>query len=143
VARLLELGVPSYLVTTTLVAVLAQRLVRTLCPHCKASDGSVDGAVWTDLVAPWRSAPPESVYRPVGCLECRRTGYLGRTGLVELLQVTDATKQLITAGADVGRLRQQAARDGLRSLRVSGAEKIAAGLTTLEEVLKAAPPFTT
>jgi general secretion pathway protein E len=81
------------------------------------------------------------VYHPVGCLECRRTGYLGRTGLVELLVVTDAIRALIARGSELQELRTQAARDGLRSLRVSGAEKIAAGLTTIEEVLRAAPPF--
>jgi len=141
VARLMELGVPSYLVNATLIGVLAQRLVRTLCPSCKAPGEGPDEALWRDLVAPWRSPPPNPVYHPVGCLECRRTGYLGRTGLVELLVVTDAIRALIARGSELQELRNQAARDGLRSLRVSGAEKIAAGLTTIEEVLRAAPPF--
>jgi general secretion pathway protein E len=100
-----------------------------------------DESVWKDLVAPWRSKLPRHVYRPVGCLECRRTGYFGRTGLIELLVVTDELRRIIAGGADLGELRNQAARDGLRSLRVSGAEKIAKGLTTLDEVLRAAPPF--
>jgi general secretion pathway protein E len=82
------------------------------------------------------------VYHPVGCLECRRTGYLGRTGLVELLVMTDAIRQLVARGAELQELREQAARDGLRSLRVSGAEKIVLGHTTIDEVLRAAPPFT-
>jgi general secretion pathway protein E len=107
----------------------------------KAPGEGPDEALWRDLVAPWRSAPPSTVYHPVGCLECRRTGYLGRTGLVELLVVTDAIRALIARGSELQELRTQAARDGLRSLRVSGAEKIAAGLTTIEEVLRAAPPF--
>jgi general secretion pathway protein E len=141
VARLVELGVPAYLVNATLIGILAQRLVRTLCPSCKAPGEGPDEALWRDLVAPWRSAPPSTVYHPVGCLECRRTGYLGRTGLVELLVVTDAIRALIARGSELQELRTQAARDGLRSLRVSGAEKIAAGLTTIEEVLRAAPPF--
>ncbi len=141
VARLVELGVPAYLVNATLIGILAQRLVRTLCPSCKAQGEGPDEALWRDLVAPWRSAPPSTVYHPVGCLECRRTGYLGRTGLVELLVVTDAIRALIARGSELQELRTQAARDGLRSLRVSGAEKIAAGLTTIEEVLRAAPPF--
>ena len=84
---------------------------------------------------------PEKIFRPVGCLECRRTGYMGRTGLIEMLLMTDAMRKLIADGADLVQLRGQAARDGLRSLRVSGAEKIAKGITTLDEVLKAAPPF--
>jgi len=141
VARLTELGVPRYLVNATLIGVLAQRLVRTMCPNCKAQQEGPDESLWRDLVAPWRSTPPRTVYHPVGCLECRRTGYLGRTGLVELLVVTDALRALIGRGSELQELREQAARDGLRSLRVSGAEKIVLGLTTIEEVLRAAPPF--
>jgi general secretion pathway protein E len=141
IARLLELGVPSYLVNATVIGIQAQRLVRTLCPHCKARDVDIDADLWRELVAPWRSEAPRKVGRPVGCLECRRTGYLGRTGLVELLVVTDAIRALISAGGDIQQIRRQAARDGLRSLRVSGAEKIAHGVTTVEEVLRAAPPF--
>jgi general secretion pathway protein E len=141
VARLLELGVPNYLVNATLIGILAQRLVRTLCPHCRAVGEPVDPTLWKELVSPWRSNVPEKVYKPVGCLECRNTGYMGRTGLIELLVMTDAMRALIARGADLTELRGQAARDGLRSLRVSGAEKIAKGVTTMDEVLKAAPPF--
>jgi general secretion pathway protein E len=82
------------------------------------------------------------IYGPVGCLECRRTGYLGRTGLVELLVMSDAIRLLVARGSELQELRQQAAREGLRSLRVSGAEKIVHGVTTIDEVLRAAPPFT-
>jgi general secretion pathway protein E len=141
IARLLELGIPNYLVNATLIGILAQRLVRTLCPHCKAVGDPVDATLWKELVAPWRSNVPEKIYHPVGCLECRRTGYMGRTGLIEMLVMTDAMRKLIAEGADLVQLRGQAARDGLRSLRVSGAEKIAKGVTTMDEVLKAAPPF--
>ncbi|HEX7155608.1 MAG TPA: GspE/PulE family protein [Burkholderiaceae bacterium] len=141
IARLIELGVPAYLVNATLIGVLAQRLVRTLCPHCKERAGAIDEHLWHDLVAPWRSPAPKHVHKPVGCLECRRTGYLGRTGLLELLLVSDALRTLIGRGSEIQQLRNQAARDGLRSLRVSGAEKIARGVTTVDEVLRAAPPF--
>jgi len=141
VARLVELGVPRYLVNATLIGILAQRLVRTLCPHCKAEVPGPDEALWRALVAPWRSTPPRTINEPAGCLECRRTGYLGRTGLVELLIVNDAIRSLVARSAELQELRLQAARDGLRSLRVSGAEKIALGLTTMDEVLRAAPPF--
>jgi general secretion pathway protein E len=141
IARLTELGVPHYMVNATLIGVLAQRLVRILCPHCKKPTDPPDEALWAELVAPWRSPVPKQMYKPVGCLECRRTGYLGRTGLIEMLVMTDAMRALIAQGTDIARLRNQAARDGLRSLRVSGAEKIANGVTTLDEVLRAAPPF--
>ncbi|MCA3216689.1 MAG: type II/IV secretion system protein, partial [Burkholderiales bacterium] len=141
IARLTELGVPPYLVNATLSGVLAQRLVRILCPHCKQPTDPPPEALWAELMAPWRSPLPKRVFKPVGCLECRRTGYLGRTGLIELLVMTDAMRNLIASGADLAQLRNQAARDGLRSLRVSGAEKIANGVTTLDEVLRAAPPY--
>ena len=141
IARLLELGVPSYLVNATIIGIQAQRLVRTLCPLCKKESDPPDEAFWQNFVAPWRTTVPKRMYKPVGCLECRRTGYIGRTGLVELLVMTDAMRSLIASGADLPAMRNQAARDGLRSLRVSGAEKIAQGLTTFEEVLKVAPPF--
>ncbi|MBV8209836.1 MAG: Flp pilus assembly complex ATPase component TadA [Burkholderiaceae bacterium] len=141
VARLVELGVPRYLVNATLIGVLAQRLVRTLCPSCKAEQSGPDETMWRDLVAPWRSPPPHTVYAPVGCLECRRTGYLGRTGLIELLVMSDAIRVLIGRGCELQELREQAAREGLRSLRVSGAEKVVLGVTTIDEVLRAAPPF--
>ncbi len=141
VARLLELGVPHYLLNATLIGVLAQRLVRILCVHCKKEAEPPNEELWTSLVAPWRTTVPKRTWQPVGCLECRRTGYMGRTGLIELLVMTDAMRKLLSSGADLTQMRTQAARDGLRSLRVSGAEKVANGVTTLEEVLKAAPPF--
>ncbi len=143
VARLLELGVPNYLVNATLVGILAQRLIRTLCPHCKAVGDPIDPALWKELVSPWRSNIPDQVYKPVGCLECRNTGYMRRTGLIEMLVMTDALRALVAQQGDIVKMRSQAARDGLRSLRLSGAQKIANGLTTMDEVLKAAPPFTT
>jgi len=141
IARLIELGVAPYLVNATLIGILAQRLVRTLCPQCKQETDPPDEALWKDLVSPWRSKLPRHVYRPVGCLECRRTGYFGRTGLIELLVVSDDIRKIVADGADLSALRSQAARDGLRSLRISGAEKIANGVTTIDEVLRAAPPF--
>ncbi len=143
IARLLELGVPNYLVNATLVGVLAQRLIRTLCPHCKAVGEPIDPVLWKELVNPWRSSIPDQVYKPVGCLECRNTGYMRRTGLIEMLVMTDALRALVGQQGDIVKMRSQAARDGLRSLRLSGAQKIANGLTTMDEVLKAAPPFTT
>ncbi len=138
---MMELGVAPYLVNATLIGILAQRLVRTLCPHCKTQTDPPEEALWKDLVSPWRSKLPRHVYKPVGCLECRRTGYFGRTGLIELLVVSDDLRRIVADGADLSALRTQAARDGLRSLRVSGAEKIAKGVTTIDEVLRAAPPF--
>ena len=139
VARLLDLGIPSYLINATLLGIMAQRLVRTLCPHCK-EPGSIKREDWDALVAPWKVNLPDQVYRPVGCLECRNTGYLGRQGIFEILLLSDTIKELITDGCNLQTLRKQAMREGMRTLRLSGAQKIAAGLTTMEEVLRVAPP---
>lgn len=139
VARLLDLGIPSYLINATLLGVMAQRLVRTLCPHCK-EEGSIAHEHWQELVAPWKVAVPAKVYRPVGCLECRNTGYLGRQGLYEILMLSDNIKEKVTPDCNLQDLRKLAMKEGMRTLRLSGAQKIAAGLTTMEEVLRVAPP---
>ena len=143
VTRLLELGVPPYLLNATLNGVMAQRLVRTLCPHCKAKvEGgrTEDSASWDALVAPWKAAPPALTYKPVGCLECRMTGFIGRIGIYETLVCSPGIKGVIATGADLARLREQAFKEGMKALRVSGALKVASGITTVEEVLKTAPP---
>jgi len=138
ITRLLELGVPHYLLKATLLGVMAQRLVRTLCPHCKAPM-QLDADDWTALTKPWNAPLPSSAQRAVGCLECRDTGYRGRAGVYEIMLLNDAIKPLITADTDIVALRRQAFKDGMRSLRLSGAQKIAAGLTTVEEVLRVTP----
>ncbi len=142
VTRLLDLGAPAYLLNSTLLGIMAQRLVRTLCPHCKEKvpfQREEEHKLWAGLCAPFKAPPPESVYRPVGCLECRHTGYLGRIGIYEILQVDREVKRLITEHTDLALLAQAAYRGGMRPLRVSGATKIAQGMTTFEEVLKSAP----
>jgi len=138
ITRLLELGVPHYLLKATLLGVMAQRLVRTLCPHCKAPV-QLDGDDWAALARPWNAPLPSTAQQAVGCLECRDTGYRGRAGVYEIMLLNDAIKPLISADTDLVALRRQAFKDGMRSLRLSGAQKIAAGLTTLEEVLRVTP----
>ncbi len=143
VTRLLELGVPPYLLNATLNGVMAQRLVRTLCSHCKQKvefNRAEDHAGWDALVAPWKSNRPPHVYKPVGCLECRMTGYLGRVGVYETLLFTSAIKNLVAEKADIGALREQAFKEGMKPLRISGAMKVAAGQSTVDEILKVAPP---
>ena len=142
VMRLLELGVPHYLLEATLAGVLAQRLVRVLCPHCKSDDGTLSDEAWNSLAQGTTLARPQKVYRPVGCPECRQTGYRGRTGLYELLTVTPAFSRLIGAETDNQMLMRQAKADGMTPLRVAGAYKVASGLTTAEEVLKATAALT-
>ncbi|SMP78329.1 GspE/PulE family protein [Noviherbaspirillum suwonense] len=136
VMRLLELGVPHYLLEATLAGVLAQRLVRLLCPHCKSDDGVLSDEVWASLTPGTPLPKPERVYRPVGCPECRQTGYRGRSGLYELLTVTPAFSRLIGARTDNHQLMRQGLADGMTPLRVAGAHKVAEGLTTADEVLK-------
>jgi general secretion pathway protein E len=142
VTRLLDLGVPSYLINSTLLGIMAQRLVRTLCPHCKkeAPMRPEDEALWNQLVAPWKANKPARVYHPVGCLECRMTGYSGRVGLYELMLMSPEIKKLIQPTTEIAKVREQAYREGMKALRISGASKVAQGLTTLEEVVKVAPP---
>lgn len=138
ITRLIELGVPAYLIKATLLGVVAQRLVRTLCPHCKAPT-EVSEKRWQQLISPWKHSPPKQIYQPVGCDHCRETGYLGRIGLYELLRITPAVKSLIHADTDISTLRRAGIKDGLLPLRLAGANKIAQGVTSLEEVDRMTP----
>ena len=142
ITRLIDLGVPPYMISATVLGVMAQRLVRTLCPHCKRPQAmsDIDNELWDQLVAPWKSSRPAQIYSGAGCLECRMTGFNGRIGIYELLLMTPELRKLITEQTDVAALREQASREGMKPLRISGALKVAAGVTTLEEVIKVAPP---
>jgi general secretion pathway protein E len=143
IARLLELGVPAYLLNATLNGVMAQRLERTLCPHCKQAfepHRAEDKEAWDALVAPWRSRHPARLYKPLGCLECRMTGYMGRLGIYETLLYTTSLKNLVSENADLATLREQAFKEGMKPLRIAGAMNVGAGRTTMDEVLKVAPP---
>ena len=140
ITRLLDLGVAHYLIASTLSGVLAQRLVRTLCPHCKVPK-EVEAAAWYSLVDRHHAPPPpDTAYGPVGCLECRRTGFMGRVGLYELLPITPLLRGMIRPDLDLAAFTRAAVGEGLRPLRMAGAEKVAMGLTTVEEVLTVLPP---
>jgi general secretion pathway protein E len=138
VSRLIELGVPYYLIRATVLGVMAQRLVRTLCPACKTPT-ELDPAAWQELTKPWNAPLPTGAMQPVGCPECRDTGYRGRAGVYEILTLSDSLRELVTADTDITALRRQAFKEGMRSLRLSGAQTIAAGFTTVEEVLRVTP----
>lgn len=142
VMRLLELGVPYYLLESTLIGIMAQRLTRTLCTHCKSPDGEMLDDVWLSLSEGWDLPKPTTIYRPVGCPECRQTGYRGRTGLYELLTVTQSFSKMIKAETDIHQLKQQSIADGMKPLRLAGALKIIEGVTTAEEVLKVTAALT-
>ena len=141
ITRLLELGVAPYLVRATVLGVMAQRLVRTLCPHCK-TPAPVDQSGWQQLTAPWKVGTPKQPHQLEGCLECRNTGYLGRQGIYEILPLSPAVQAHIQTDIDLRELRQQAMKEGMRTLRLSGAQKISKGETTIEEVMRVAPPPT-
>jgi general secretion pathway protein E len=136
VVRLIELGVPDYLLEATLNGVMAQRLVRTLCPACKEPGGEMSDEVWQSIGGAWQIAKPSVVYRPVGCPECRQTGYRGRTGIYELLTVSEGFGRLLRESGDIQSLRRQSVLDGMKPLRIAGAMKVVEGVTTADEVLK-------
>jgi general secretion pathway protein E len=141
VIRLVELGVPAYLINATLLGVLAQRLVRTLCKHCRAPDPEASREALSDMVKPWQINGGYKPYKAVGCVECRMTGYMGRMGLYELLTVSEEFKDLVGKNATLEALRRQGVQDGMRPLRLAGALRVAEGLTVMEEVMAATPPL--
>lgn len=137
VTRLLNIGVPAYLIQQTLLGIMAQRLIRVLC-RCKQAV-AVNEPQWQALVAPFKVATPKKIYQAVGCKECRNTGFAGRIGIYEIFENSPALQNMIVEGCDIGQLQKQAIREGMRPLRLSGAEKVAAGITTIEEVMRVAP----
>ena len=140
VTRLMELGIPNYLLSATLIGVLAQRLVRTLCKLCKQPEEGASSEALTEAVKPWKLNGDYRPFKPVGCIDCRMTGFRGRIGLFELLTVTEALKQGITHEPSIDSLRRQAVQDGMRPLRLAGALHVAQGMTTLDEVMASTPP---
>ena len=140
VTRLLDLGVPHYLIQSTLTGVVAQRLVRTLCPHCKQPT-TQDPLPWNVLTHGWAMPVPEQVFGPIGCLECRNTGFMGRTGIYEMMRMTAHLRGMISSQLDLSGFGQAALAEGMRPLRISAADQIIAGLTTVEEVLTVLPPI--
>ena len=142
ITRLLDLGVAPFMINATVLGIMAQRLVRTLCPHCKRELAvrAEENELWTSLVAPWKTSHPPQLQHEAGCLECRMTGYQGRIGIYEILLMSPEIRKLVTPTTDAARIREVAYREGMKPLRISGAMKVAAGTTTLEEVIKVAPP---
>ena len=139
ITRLLELGVPPYLINATVLGVLAQRLVRTLCPRCKQPDAKADRAALDHVAKPWQLGGGYKPYRAIGCVDCRMSGFAGRMGLYELLVVTEPLKEKIQHEPNLAVMRRQALQDGMRPLRLAGALRVAEGLTVLDEVLAATP----
>ena len=141
ITRLIDLGVAPYLISATVIGVLAQRLARTLCPACKTRDEGTTRETLDGLVRPWRMSGGVRPYKPVGCLACRQTGYRGRVGLYELLVLGDEARRAVHPAHDMTALRRQAVKDGMRPLRLAGVMKVAEGQTTVDEVLRATPAW--
>lgn len=141
ISRLMELGIPPYLINATMLGVLAQRLVRTLCKQCKVPDEHATREALDASVKPWKITGAFRPYKAVGCIDCRMTGFLGRTGLYELMTVNEAFKEKLNTEPSIDALRRQAVADGMRPLRLAGALRVAEGITTLEEILTATPPL--
>jgi len=139
VTRLADLGVPPYLISATVIGVLAQRLVRTLCAACKVRDDATTRETLDEISKPWRLSGGVRPYKPVGCLECRHTGFRGRAGLYELLLMNEAARASVHPTMDATALKRQGMKDGMRPLRLAGAMRVAEGVTTLEEVLRSTP----
>ena len=139
IPRLREIGIPAYLINATVIGVMAQRLVRTLCPHCKEPT-EVDETMWRTLTHPWKLSGSGRFYKPVGCDECRNTGFIGRVGIYEMMILDQELRNKITAESDAAYIRKHAVKLGMTKMRISGARKVALGWTTIEEVMKAVPP---
>src|SRR5471032_479309 len=135
ISRLLELGIPHYLINATLLGVMAQRLVRLLCPHCKCPVAPAQED-WNALGPVSR---PEQIFQAAGCPECRESGYRGRAGVYEIMLMDDGIKALIGPNTNLQTLRREALKNGMHSLRLSGVQKVAQGLTTIREVLRVTP----
>jgi len=138
VTRLLDLGAPHYLIQSTLAGVVAQRLVRMLCPHCKV-ESTQDEDAWRALIHGWELPVPQRVFAPKGCLECRNTGYLGRTGIYEMMPISAKLRAMISPQLDLGGFSATALAEGMRPLRISAAAQVARGITTVQEVLNVLP----
>ncbi|WP_433848254.1 GspE/PulE family protein [Acinetobacter proteolyticus] len=136
--RLHDLGIQPFLTAATILGVLAQRLVRRLCPHCKQQT-AINEQEWEHLTFDYMMDMPTMMYKAVGCEACRHTGYKGRVGIYEFMPVSLELKSQISANATLNDLRAQAKKEGIEPLRIAGARKVIEGVTTLEEVLRVVP----
>jgi general secretion pathway protein E len=135
ITRLTDMGIPRYLTGSTLLLVVAQRLVRRICPHCVEEYAPTAEELASLDLAPGPGAPAR-LRRGRGCAQCRLTGFHGRTGIFEMMSVTAALRTLIQQGADQSAIQAQARKDGMRTLRESGVQKVLSGATTVSEVIR-------
>ena len=136
VTRLIDMGIEPFLVVSSLTAILAQRLVRRICPHCKVTYSALEEELAELGIEPGQM-PEDGLWKGEGCQRCIGTGYLGRTGIYELLRVTNNIKAEVLRNPDSGSIKSVAIEEGMRTLRQDGARKVLEGITTIEEVLRA------
>ena len=136
ITRLLDMGVEDYLLTSTVNGVVAQRLVRTLCGHCREPRPVLPEMVEQLQLGRFTKSDPITLYQATGCEHCNGSGYLGRTGLLEILELSDPVRRLILRRAESHEIKRAAAEAGMRTMYQDGMYKILAGTTTLEEVLR-------
>ena len=136
IGRLVDIGIPPYMLASSVTMVLSQRLARKLCPKCKVVVKHIDPKELVSMGFAKDEIPNLTIYGPVGCPACNGTGYKGRVGLYELMEVTEDVGKAINAGVPEEQLRKVAIQEGMVSLRDAGLEKIRQGLTSIEEVLK-------
>jgi type IV pilus assembly protein PilB len=135
ITRLINIGVEPYLISAAVNTVLAQRLVRRICPECKEPFRTDDADMNEFLET--HGFNPDNIFKGKGCARCRNTGYRGRVGIYELLVLDDVARDLVVRNPNVTELRRICKERGMISLREDGLQKVAAGLTTVEEVLSA------
>jgi general secretion pathway protein E len=140
--RLVDMGIEPYLVSSSVIAVMAQRLVRLICPDCR-EEYKPDDATLADIGLSEDDLRGRTIYRGKGCDTCSGRGYLGRTGIYELLVVDSNIQNLIVSRADSNVIKREARKNGMVTLREDGLRKMLAGLTTLEEVLRMSREETT
>lgn len=135
ITRLVDLGVAPYLVSASLIGVMAQRLVRKICPNCK--EEYEPSAAIRKMVERWNGSPMK-FYRGIGCKKCRNTGYIGRIAIHELFVPNEKLQEMIVQGATLRALRNAAIETEMRPLHLDGVDKVAAGITTIDEILRVA-----
>jgi general secretion pathway protein E len=135
ITRLIDMGIEPFLVTSSVIAILAQRLVRTVCSECGESY-MPDEEILNDIGLSPEMAKGENIYRAKGCKSCLNTGYKGRSGIFELMILDDSINDLILKTSDSNSIERMAVERGMLTLRQDGAMKVLRGVTTVEEVLR-------
>ncbi len=138
ITRLIDIGMQPFLLNATIQGIVAQRLLRTLCVHCKEVV-KTDKKAWDEFSKPNKLKMPSTICRPIGCDECRHTGYMGRTAIYEILKMNSTLRDNISSQTDLDTLREIAIKTGMRTLKIGAAQKVADGLTTLEEAFSVLP----